>query len=242
MYTIYTQGDVGRYEEDDVDEFIDLHEAEEIVRQLREDRPDLYRRIASLRDGVRCGVQAGQAGTAGVLCRAGRYRQLFLVNDRGEIVSRDIPRILNLLKCDPDTPTRPLPPGYNALVTSVREAFDREAQARRAEQEHTLSLTRAQRYVRRELRVLYGQTQDEDLRRQIVELEAAFLQSGPRPAVRTELNRIRRDGLTGEALLDALSQAYRLYGLEPARPREEARPETNDDLPHVICSAAMVGD
>jgi superfamily II DNA or RNA helicase len=239
MYTIYTQGDISRYEEDDVDEFIDLHEAEEIVRQLREDQPELYRRILDLRDGIRCGRQAGQSGTV-IFCRAGRYRQLFLVDQEGEIVTRDGARILSLLKCDPETPAEPLPGGHNQIVMAIKEQFDREVQARWAERQHTLSLTQAQRYIRRELRILYGQTEDEDLRSQIAELEVAFLQSSPRPAVRTELNRIRRDELTGMPLLEALSQAYHLYNLEGVQPREGGSEGGDDELPRIVCSEAML--
>jgi len=239
MYAIYTQGEIGRYEEEEVDEYIDLNEAEEIIRQLKEDRPDLYRRIAGMRDGVRCGRRAGQSGAV-VFCRAGRYRQLFLVDGQGEVVSRDIPRILNLLKCDPDTPAEPLPSGYNRLVTGVRERFEREVEARRAEREHTLSLTRAQRYVLHQLRLLYDQAGDEDLRQQIGVLEAAFRRPDPRPAVRGELNRIRREGLRGTALLEALSQVYHLHGLQAAGREEERAGEENDDLPRIVCSEALV--
>jgi hypothetical protein len=239
MYTIYMQGEIGLYEEDEVDEFIDLHEAEEMVRQLKEDDPDLYRRIANLRDGVRCGRQAGQSGAV-VLCRAGRYRQLLLVDEEGNIQSRDVPRILNLLKCDPDTPAQPLPQGYNQVVVDVKSQFDREVQARQAEREHTLSLTRAQRYVLRELRLLYDGAADDDLRNQIAVLEAAFRQPNPRPAVRSELNRIQREKITGMPLVEALSQAYHLYGLETAQPRVGSAGEGNDDLPRIVCSEALV--
>jgi len=239
MYTIYTQGDISPYEEDDIDEFIDLHEAEETMRQLREDQPELYGRIANLRDGIRCGRQAGRSGGV-VFCRAGRYRQLFLVNDDGEVVSRDVPRILNLLKCDPDTPAAPLPTGYNDLVMSVKRRFDEEVVARQAERRHTLSLTKAQQYVRRELRVAYGQADGDDLRRRITRLEAAFVHPALLPAVRSELNRIQRDGLTGMGLVEALSQAYHLYGLEKWRAPERLNAEENDDLPQIVCSEALV--
>jgi len=238
MYTIYTRGEIGRYEEDDVDEFVDLNEAEEIIRQIKEDQPELYRHIASLRDGIRCGRRAAQCGTV-VFCRAGRYRQLYLVDESGEVVSRDVPHILGLLKCEPDTPATPLPEGYNQLVMNVKQQFDQEVQARRAEREHTLSLTKSQRYVLRELRLLYDQVKDEDLRRQIAVLEAAFRQPNPRPAVRSELNRIRHEGLTGTALLDVLSKAYHLYGLEAAHLQEEIAGEENDELPRIVCSEAL---
>ena len=89
----------------------------------------------NLRDGVRCGRRAGQLGAV-VLCRAGRYRQLLLVDEAGDILSRDVPRILNLLKCDADTPAQPLPRVHNRIVMDVKGQFDREVQARQAEREH----------------------------------------------------------------------------------------------------------
>jgi len=244
MYTIYAQGEIGRYEEDEVDEFLDLNEAEEIVRQLREDEPELYQRIASLRDGIRCGRHVDQEGAV-VLCRAERYRQLYLADEDGEVISRDVPHILNLLRCEPDTPAQPLPAGYNQVVTNVKRQFEEEVQARRAEREHTVSLTRAQRYVVRELRLLYGQAQDDDLRGQITVLEAVFRQPSPRPAVRNELNRLQRERLTGIPLLEALSQVYHLYGLEAARGEEGTRGDGsggvhNDELPRIMCSEAFV--
>ena len=239
MYTIYAQGEIGRYEEDDVDEYVDLNEAEEIIRQVREDQPELYQRIAGLRDGIRCGRQALQPGSF-VFCRAGRYRQLYLLDESGDVISRDVPQILGLLKCDPDTPAEPLPDGYNQTVMAIKDQFDREVQARRAEREHTLSLTHAQRYVLRELRLLYAGAQDEDLRQQIATLEAAFRQPNPRPAVRNELNRIRREGIAGEGLLDVLTRVYHLYGLDEVRSQREACEDENDALARIVCSEALV--
>ncbi|MFZ5917985.1 MAG: helicase-related protein [Chloroflexota bacterium] len=239
MYTIYAQGEIGRYEEDDVDEYVDLNDAEEIIRQIREDQPELYQRVTGLRDGVRCGHRAGQPG-AFVFCRAGRYRQLYLLDNNGQVISRDAPHILGRLKCEPDTPAAPLPEGYNQTVMAVKEQFDREVQARRAEREHTLSLTRAQRYVLRELRLLFDAAQDEDLRQQITVLEAAFRRPSPRPAVRNELNRIRREGITGEGLMGILSNVYHLYGLDEVRRQDRDADDENDALARIVCSEALL--
>jgi superfamily II DNA or RNA helicase len=239
MYTIYGEEEIGRYEEDEVDEFVDLNEAEEIIRQLREDQPELYRHITGLRDGIRCGRRTGQEGAV-VLCRAGNYKQLYLADELGEILSRDVPRILNVLKCDPDTPAEPLPPGYNATVMQVKGQFDREVEARNAERQHTLSLTRAQQYVLRELRVLHAERQDEDARAQIQVLEAAFRHPNTRPMVRSELNRLRREGLTGEALLRELARIYSLHGLDAVASAQQAAADENDALPRIVCSEALV--
>ena len=242
MYAIYTGREIGRFEEDDeAGEFVGLNEALEMVRQLKEDRPDLYNRIASLRDGIRCGRRAGQPGTI-VFCRAGRYRQLYLLDERGEVASRDMGRILSLLRCEPETPAEPLPVGHPEAVAAIKRRFEQEVQARRAEREHTLPLTRAQQYVLRELRVLYdGAGSDEDLRAQIARLEAVFRQLAPRPAVRRELNRLWHERVGGLALLEALSQIYSLYGLETQPTPRETVANENEELPRVVCSEALIG-
>ncbi|MBN1483810.1 MAG: helicase, partial [Chloroflexia bacterium] len=240
MYVIYTRGQIGRYEEDDVDEYVDLNEAIEIVRQLKEDQPELYRQISGLRDGVRCGRRLGQEGAV-VFCRAGRYRQLFQLDENGEIASRDISQILNLLKCAEDTPAAELPPGHNQAVMRARRLFEREVQARRAEQKHAVSLTRAQRYVRRELQLLFGEVEDADLRGQISLMEAVFTQPSPRPAVDSALKRLHREKLRGLPLLDALAEIYRAFRLgQPESAAREAAGE-NDEVVRIVCSEALRG-
>jgi hypothetical protein len=105
MYAIYEQCEtqLGLYEEEE--EFLDLNEAEEILRQLRKDDPSEYERIAALRDGIRTAKPAPRKGTY-VFCETAYteeadikgYQQLFLLDEQGEVVSRDIPRILGALK------------------------------------------------------------------------------------------------------------------------------------------------
>ena len=55
MYAIYENKHGGQLSlfEDEGDEFLDLNEAEEILRQLRKENPAEYERIADLRDGIR---------------------------------------------------------------------------------------------------------------------------------------------------------------------------------------------
>ncbi len=241
LYAIYARGDINRYEEDEVDEFVDINEALEIVRQLREDNPDLYRHITALRDGIRCGYANARAGAGAVVfCRAGRYRQLYLVDEHGDVLTRDAPHILNLMKCAPDTPAAPLPAGHNATVMQVKRAFDRENASRQAEQQHTLSLTKAQRYVLAELRILYAES-DDALRQQIAVLDAAFQQPMARPAIRTALNRIRRESLTGRALLETLTHLYHVHGLETLLRQERDHSEENEALSYIICSEGFIG-
>jgi hypothetical protein len=207
MYAIYEKkgGQLELFDEEE-EELVDLNEAEEILRQLRRENPGEYERITNLRDGIRTTKSSASQGLY-VFCQAGRYQQLFLLDEKGEVVSRDIPRVLGIIQCGPDRKGAVLPAGYNKAVRRVKRQFVEEVKHRQAEREHTFSLRRGQRYLLRELRVLFGATDDEDEKAQINILERAF--RGPiTSALDRELNLLRRNGVTGRELLKTLGQLY----------------------------------
>ncbi len=133
MYAIYEKrgGQLGLFE-DEEQEALDLNEAEEMMRQLRKENPAEYNRIADLRDGIRAAKLSNEKGLY-VFCQAGRYQQLFLVDEKGETVSRDIPRVLGAIKCGPDLAGAPLPTAYNSAVMRVMRRFTEEVKHRQAD-------------------------------------------------------------------------------------------------------------
>jgi hypothetical protein len=238
MYSIYENngGQLSLFE-DEEDEFVDLNEAEEILRQLRNEKPEEYERIANLRDGIRTAKPALIKGLY-VFCQAGRYQQLFHIDEKGDIISRDIPKVLGTIKCGPDLEGKNLPEGYNGAVMRVKSLFAEEVKHREAEREHTLSLSHGQRYVLRELRVLFGATEDEGLKAQINILEKAFRSTITR-AVSQEINRLRRNGVTSQNLFKALSEIYYRHNM---RDWVDNRNLIKEELPipRIICSEAFV--
>lgn len=239
FYAIYRDGTVDRFEEDGEDEFVDLNEAEQIIRQLQANEPATFERISQLRDGIRCGRQLETSEAKGVvLCRAGSYRQLYLVDEGGDVISQDIPAILGLLKCVPETPAVPLPEGHNQRVMAIKQKFIAAVQARRAEQRHAAALTLGQRHVLRELRALYSQADNEDLRAKITLFEGAF-RAPVSEAVRAELNTLRRAEVGGQDLLAVLERLYIRHNLREAAARHTAQIES-DDLPVIVCSEGLV--
>jgi superfamily II DNA or RNA helicase len=238
MYAIYEKrgGQLGLFE-DEEETALDLNEAEEILRQLRRENPAEYDRIASLRDGIRTAKPSNDKGLY-VFCQAGRYQQLFLVGENGETLSRDIPKVLGTVKCGPDLAGVPLPPGYNAAVMRVMRQFTEEVKHRQAEREHTLSLTHGQRYVLRELRVLFAASDDEEIKGQINILERAF--RGPlTAAINRELNLLRRNSVAGEALLKTLARLYHQHNMRDWVDRRELGIE-EQPVPKIVCSEALV--
>lgn len=237
MYAIYEKKGVQLSLFEDEEEFLDLNEAEEILRQLRRDDPAEYERIADLRDGIRTGKPSPMKGMY-AFCRAGRYQQLLLVDEKGDIASRDIPRILGVIKCGPDLPGAALPSEYNSDVMRVKRRFIETVKQRQAERDHTISLSQGQRYLLRELRVLFGLTTDEEMKTRINILEKAY-RGAMTTAVNRELNRIRRDGMTGDNLLKALTDIYHQHDMQDWSRRQAIRRE-NHEIPTIVCSEALV--
>ncbi|HQM80515.1 MAG TPA: phospholipase D-like domain-containing protein [Syntrophorhabdaceae bacterium] len=237
MYAIYEKnsGQLSLFE-DEGEEILDLNEAEEILRQLRKENQNEYDRIVSLRDGIRT-VKPSENKGLFVFCQAGRYQQLFLLDDEGNIISRDIPRILGVIKCGQKVRGLPLPDGYNRKVMRILSQFKEEVKHREAEREHTLSLSHGQRYVIRELRVLFGIADDEDMKGRINLLERTFRGAVPK-AIDKELNKIRRNGITGQNLLRILGELYSQYGMRDWLDHKSLRFE-EQIIPKIVCSEGL---
>jgi hypothetical protein len=239
MYAIYGKDteQLALFDDDDADEFLDLNEAEEMMREMRKERPDEYKRIVELRDGIRTAWTTTNKGTY-VFCQAGRYQQLFLVNKEGEVKSRDIPKILRAIKCKEDQSASPLPKDYNAAVMRVKEQFATEVKHRQAELEHKMSLSQGQKYVARELRMLFNVADNEDQKTQISTLEEAF-RKPITIAINRELNKLRANAVTGEPLLKSLTNIYLQHNMREFD-NYTSRQREGDMIPRIICSEGLV--
>jgi HKD family nuclease/superfamily II DNA or RNA helicase len=219
------------------DEFLDLNEAEEILRQLRKDNPGEYERITKLRDGIRTARASLQRGLY-VFCQAGRFQQLFLLDEKSEILSRDVPKVVGAVKCSPEAKAVPLPAGYNQAVMTIQRKFAEEVRHREAERTYSANLTHGQLYVLRELRILFEATQDEDIKQNVNVLEKVF--RGPLTgAVKRELNQLRRNSVTGEGLLKHLVRMYDQHNLKDAS-AQRSLAMADRAIPRIICSEAFV--
>jgi len=219
------------------DEFLDLNEAEEILRQLRKDNPGEYDRIASLRDGIRTARPSLQRGMY-VFCQAGRFQQLFLLDEKNEIVSRDVPRVVGAVKCSPEAKAVTLPVGYNKSVMAIQRKFAEEVRHREAERTYTTNLTHIQLYVLRELRILFAATEDADTRQNINILEKVF-RGSLTGAVKRELTQLRGNNVTGDSLLKSLMRIYDRHNLKDISTMRTLEVEGRA-IPRVICSEAFV--
>ncbi|SRR5579885_1453507 len=244
MYAIY-EADADKlalFERSEGDELTDINEAEEIIRQLRDDNPAEYERIVNLRDGVRCGRKTGKKATY-VLCEACtpvtgevQFQRAMLLDPKGRVLSSDLSEVLTTIRCDLAEPAVPLPPEHNQIVTQARTSFGEEMSKRWSEQKHSVSQGQAQRYVLRDLRSCLNQSSDEEQKEKIETLIRRF--SGHiTAAVRTELNRLRRGGVTGPDLVKELLEIFYRHEMS----RWVGGTDTDDPpLSRIICAESMV--
>lgn len=236
MFAIYENKEaMSAFEEEET--AMGLHEAEQTLRQLRENDPKEYERIANLRDGIRAGKQSMQKGLF-VLCGAEDYHKAYLVDENGNLVSSDLARVLGTIRCAPSEPSRKLPENYNAAVMKIKRRFAEEVKHRFAEQEHSHSLSAGQKYVLRELRLLFGECEHEEARVRINLLAKAF-RGALAGAVQKEVNALRRNKVAGQALLKKLIDIYHAHRIRDWVGKPESR-ATNAPLVRVACSEALV--
>ena len=237
MYAIYEKdgGQLSLFD-DEEGELLDINEAEELLRQLKRSNPEEYERISNLRDGIRTVKPSSQKGLY-VFCQAGRFQQLFITDEKGSMVTREVPQILGTIKCGSDLPGLPLPKEYNGTVMVVKRLFTEEFKNRQAERDYTPSLSQGQRYILRELRVVFNSIDDTDIKAQINVLESAFRGTITR-AVIQELNRIRRNGVTGQTLVKSLGDLYYQHNMRDWIDRQRLQPE-EQVFPTVVCSEGL---
>lgn len=149
-----------------------------------------------------------------------------------------MPRVLGAVKCGSDTPVAPLPTGYNAATMNVKRSFETEVKRRQSQLEHGLNLKPGQKYGIKEMRARFKTSDNEGEKKRINILEAAFRKYSSTPIDR-ELNRLRRIGIAGQTLLQALQKIYLEHGMQdwPDR-RGQSQDET--PIPRIICSEALV--
>lgn len=244
MYAIYEQDQqLSLFES--AEESLDLNEAEEILRQLQKEDPDEYERITNLPHGLRSAKFAVNKGYY-VFCEATYpnrpdlkgYQQLFLLNEAGEIISRDVPQILATIQTQPEEKALSLPKNYNATVMQIKRQFEQEVQHRASELDNPSNLTPAQRYVIKELKAYYQTISDSETRQMIDILEKAFRQPMTN-VLRRELNAIKREGLTHLELVTQLKQLYNQHNMGHWRKTQRLL-EQEKPIATIICSQAFV--
>ena len=233
FYAIYQGKSIEGYDTQDEEDLVDLTEAEEFMRQLKEENSELYEKIKNLRDGIRS-AKMGDDGKTRVVCKAGNYHKIYAVDENKQVTAEDIPLALGKMKCEPSEPALDLPQDFNNSIVAVQQEFEKHIQEWQAEQTVAVTMPLSQRYVIDELQAIDREIDDPNWQGQI----STFLRIYSQPltqAVQAELRGIRKNHVEGEALLDLLDKIYVRYKLSEAAQAIGSN-QTDQDIPIVVCS------
>ncbi|MGD9518090.1 MAG: helicase-related protein [Armatimonadota bacterium] len=225
----------GRDEDDDLRS--GLLEAEQLIRRLMKETPELLDRIRNLRDGVRSARAIAEGRRYFVYCQAGSYHQFYLADETGRVVSSDLREAIEAIACNEEEPRGKLPKDTNRVVNSVRCHFEHIVRELESSKQKLPRLSQGQNYVIRHLRALRGAMHRDNECEQLDLLIEAYRRPVSQ-AVRRRLNFLRKNKVEGNALVRELTRIYRDYDLH--RSYEVERHEVGVvNLPRIICSEAL---
>lgn len=240
VYAIYEERGgrhLGRFETAEADIFgVSLAEAEEFFRELRDRDPDEYERIRTLRDGLRT-ARTTPAGKLLVLCRAGDFIRLYVRDLQGHHEDIDTMDALALLKCDPSENPGSLPGNLNALLTEVKLRLIEDVDELWRQRKTRSPLTVGQRYVLDELERLRSARpalEDAAAYSRLVEATAQTRQR----RFQRGCDRLRKNKVTGEALLRRVRQLYYDCALHLEKTVEQ-EVEIENRIPRILAVAVV---
>jgi hypothetical protein len=119
----------------------------------------------------------------------------------------------------------------------VKKQFAEEVKHRQAERDYSSSLSLGQKYILRELRILFNFTEDESQKTLINLLDQIFRNHLPQ-AINRELNALRRNGVTGQDLFTHLVKIYNQHDLHKLSDRQNLELKSQP-IPMIICSEQL---
>jgi hypothetical protein len=242
MYAIYEHKDSAALDDYEArydvfgQDLFGLGEAEELIRQIKQDNPDYFEYVKNLPDGVRS-ARHHPTRLNYVFYQAGDYEKLYLTDSGGNVTTEDMTTILSTIKCEKAEDPISIPAGYNKAISEVKHVFQKSVEERAAIRETRVTLRPQQRYVINHLQKLFESTEDQDKRKHIENLKEAINSSLP-PVVLQILNSFRREGVTGDSLFEKVKEIYFQYRLWRYIEPEETE-KTKIEPIKIVCSMAM---
>lgn len=239
MYAIY-MGDSSILEEEEDREELSLSGIEEQVRNLKVNHPEYYNYVLNIPDGVRSAMTSDELDDVRyIMMETDSTHTLMLTDREGNVITRDLIKVLESIQCERNTPRAPLPPRYNQSIVKATRKFELEYEQAASELHARGNLPGTVReYLRRELQSLYHSSSSETVRNNIGILFSIFERNLPENAVRA-IRVLVQKNYSGEELLAELGILYRNYGL--AAPLESAQASSHGSpvTPKLVCSEAI---
>lgn len=240
IYDIY-EGKEDVLDADAKDEMTALDEAEKTILELKNSDPEEYERIINIPDGVRSAKTSTKSKGTYVYCYCKHldYHKLYHMGDvKGEI-NTDINEILEKIKCEKTTKKETLPKGYNSNVNKVFRDFENEAALLETEKEKGKELSKAQQYIKKELKTYFGQITDIKVREKVELLERIFTSDLPQYII-SSLYRFKRDKVIGSFLVEKLVEIYNAFNLSELVRDIQEKKKKEKVTTKIICSEGLI--
>lgn len=240
MYDIY-EGKEEILDADVQDEMTALDEAEKIILDLKNNNPEYFEKIKNMPDGVRSVMVSKSDKGVFVYCYCKHldYHKLYLVNDNGDIITTDVNEILEKIKCEKNAKREDFPNGYNSMVNRVFRDFEREVALLETEKEKGKTLSKAQQYIRKELKTYFSQVKDTKEREKIELLEKIYTSDLPQYII-SDLYRFKRDKVTGATLVEKLIEIYNAFNLSEIVKDIQEKKKKEKVTTKIICSEGLL--
>ncbi|MCS7338583.1 MAG: helicase-related protein, partial [Verrucomicrobiae bacterium] len=250
MYAIY-EGDGKKLEaiEDALESSADLdvQEAEDLLRRIKRQQPDLFERITSLPNAIRSAKNLGTTPTLPAnrkpavffFGQAGDFQRLWLADSEGNILAEDNHTALTTIACPPDEKRQKLPPNYNAIVSKLKARFDQEYQQYLAAGGLPHRLSPAQRWALDLIRDAHRQAQTDAERNRLERLRRLWSVSPLDTRVEFALRGLRQQKPPLPEIINRLESIAFEHKLDALAERhvETAKLATE---PVIICTEALV--
>jgi SNF2 family DNA or RNA helicase len=231
FYAIYQGKSIDKFDTEDDEDLVDLTEAEEFMRQLNLNDPELLEKIRNLRDGIRS-CKKGTDGKIYTVCRYGNYRVVYSIDKNGDVEARDVSEALGQMKCDPEEPALDLPDNFNSQVSAIQDAFERHIEEWKAQMRVAPRFPKPQQYVLTELANIDVEIDAPGWQGQIKTFLHAF--NNPLPvAIINELRGVYNK-VHGIDLLEYLEEVYRRHKMSDLKKTNNG--EDDETIPLVVCS------
>jgi len=238
MYAIY-RGDSKILDEGTEEEVLSFEEMRNIIRNLKKEDPEYLSYVKNLPDGIRSFKGKGNNEFLYIYLKAGDFNKLYLLDKDKKIVSEDIEEVLTFIKCEKDEKIGIRNKEIFKYVPEIKRRFEKELKELLSKRTVSRKLTSSQQYILNEMRIVFEDTDDEELKNRIKDLTKIF-KKDLLPAVQKELREIKKNNLTGEKLIDALTSIGRSYGLFIEEDKKiEDKKIKEDKRVKIICSEGI---
>lgn len=257
MYAIY-EGDgkqLETFEEADEDyDSLGIQAAEDFIRKLEREQPELLAKIRRLPNALRTARRlawpqpeesplAKLSGRPAIFFfgKAAEFQKLYLADGRGNILAEDQMEAIAAIRCLPEEAAARLPAGYNALVEKLRAQFEKAFADHLAAGGLPHRLSPPARKALDEIQKAFSDATDADAKNKLAHLRELFRLPLDARA-ETELRDWRRtksdDPKVNVERLTDIAFSCRLEDLRAEQTRHKSAEK--ETVPLIICTEALV--